>query len=119
MKDFVCLNNEPVVLGKGGWGLVLRAFVGQEEAAVKMVLGGSTLQNARLLHEISILEQCKSSHITRFLGYSVSNDGLLLLMEFMPGGNLAHSLKASTEFQWYNRSVSTFFFALFSRRLSL
>lgn len=81
----------------------LRAKVWNGEAAIKMIKGGSAAEHARLLHEIKILESCRSTQIVQFLGYSITSDGLLLCMEFMPNGTLFSALGKSPEFQWYNR----------------
>ena len=83
--------------------MVLRGKVWNEDAALKIVKGGTPAEHARLLHEIKILESCRSSHIVQFFGYSISTEGLLLCMEFLSGGNLYESLGASDEYQWYKR----------------
>lgn len=90
-------------LDVSGFGMVLRGMVWNEEAALKTVKGGSPSEHARLLHEIKILESCRSRHIVQFFGYSICADGLLLCMEFLPGGNLYRSLGSDNEFQWWNR----------------
>ena len=46
-----------------------RARVRKADAAVKVVKGGGEREQARLLHEIKVLEQCKSPHIVQFYGY--------------------------------------------------
>lgn len=99
----MCLNNKPIELGKGGCGVVYQALVRKDTAAIKIVTGGGEQEQARLLHEIMVHEQCKSVHVVQFLGYSISEDGLLLCMEYMPCGTLYHSLSKSDEFQWWNR----------------
>ena len=48
---------------------VCRARVRRADAAVKVVKGGGEREQARLLHEIKVLEQCKSPHIVQFYGY--------------------------------------------------
>ena len=47
-----------------------RAKVRKADAAVKVVKGGGEREQARLLHEIKVLEQCKSTHIVQFFGYA-------------------------------------------------
>ena len=98
-----CRDNEPVVLGKGGFGIVYQAIVRQENAALKIVKGGTAKEQARLLHEIKVLEQCRSMHIVKFLGYSVADTTLILCMELLSGGSLYDALRQGDEFQWYNR----------------
>jgi serine/threonine protein kinase len=101
--SILCNRNKPIICGRGGFGIVYRALVAREEAAIKIVKGGGAEENARLLHEIQILEICRSSHVVQFLGFSVSPNHLLLCMEYMAGGDLYHSIRESDEFQWHNR----------------
>ena len=103
----VCVDNSPRELGKGGFGVVYEAIVRNEPAAIKMVSGSESKAQARLLHEITVQEKCKSMHTVHFLGYSIAGPRLLLCMELMEGGSLYNSLRQSDEFQWYNRSVIT------------
>ena len=104
----VCVDNSPRELGKGGFGVVYEAIVRNEPAAIKMVSGSESKAQARLLHEITVQEKCKSMHTVHFLGYSIAGSRLLLCMELMAGGSLYNSLRQSDEFQWYNRSVIIF-----------
>lgn len=98
-------GDKPVLLGKGGFGMVFHAKVRQEQAAIKMVQGGSKKEQARLLHEIMVLERCKTIHVVQFLGYSISGSRILLCMEFLPGGTVWESLRKDDEFQWYKRYI--------------
>ena len=99
----VCVDGQAIVLGRGGFGDVYQAIVRQEQAALKTVRGGDPKEQARLLHEIKVLEQCRSVHIVQFLGYSVAGNRLLLAMELLRGGSLYNALRQNDEFQWYNR----------------
>ena len=81
-----------------------------EVAAIKVVTGGGRSGQAKLLHEIEILEQCRSQHIVQFLGYSMQRNQLLLIMAYVPGGtlydglhNLGHPQRRSRTYQYYNR----------------
>ena len=93
----------PVILGQGGFGVVYHAIVRQEEAAIKVVKGGTARDQARLLHEITVLERCRTTHIVQFLGYSRTSTSLLLCMEYCQGGTLWASLRRCDEYQWWNR----------------
>ena len=86
--------------------LVCRALARREQAAVKIMKGNSSSQQAQLLHEIKMMERCVSAHIVRFLGFSVLEAGLVLVMEYMPGGSLFEALGEGDEFQWYKRCAS-------------
>ena len=103
----VCTDDQLILLGRGGFGFVYRAIVRQEEAAVKLVTGASEQEKARFLHEIMMLERCRSTHIVQFLGYSVADSRLLLCMELMKGGSLWNALRQNDELQWYNRWAYT------------
>ena len=78
-----------------------------ENAAIKLVFGGGRRGQARLLHEIEILERCRSTHIVQFLGYSMHRSQLLLIMAYLPGGtlydSLHHPVRRSKTYQFYNR----------------
>ena len=81
-----------------------------EVVAIKVVNGRERKAQAKLLHEIKILEQCKSTHIVQVLGYSMQGSQLLLIMAYIPGGNLYdslhHPLQKTDTYQYYNRSIS-------------
>lgn len=99
----MCHGNRPFELGRGGFGSVLLGIIRAEKAAIKIVKGGDASSHARFLHEIKLLEKPKSAHIVQFFGYSIAPRGVLLCMEYLPGGTLYESLHRNGEFQWYNR----------------
>ena len=76
MKACVCLANDSDALRTQMWTVIMtghatcRAKVRKSDAAVKVVKGGGEREQARLLHEIKVLEQCKSTHIVQFFGYA-------------------------------------------------
>ena len=94
-------------------GMLAQVYLGVanwEVAAIKVVTGGGRSGQAKLLHEIEILERCRSQHIVQFFGYSMQRNQLLLIMAYMPGGtlydalhNLAHPKRRSRTYQFYNR----------------
>ena len=88
---------------RGGFGVVLWGRVHREEAAIKLIRGRS--REKEMLQEIAILERAKTNYVTRFLGYSVCPDGIMLCMEYMAGGTLYQALHINEEFQWRNRQV--------------
>lgn len=57
----------------------------REDCAVKTVLEGSRREQARFLREIRLLENLRTSYITRYMGWSVCPEGFVLLMEYLPG----------------------------------
>ena len=64
------------------------------------VKGGHPTEQARLLHEILNLERCRVCRLVHFLGYAISDDELLLCMEFTERGTLYESLRIETAYQW-------------------
>ena len=55
-----------------------------EDAAIKMIKGRGN--ENELLKEIAILERAKTQYVVRFLGYAICQHGILLCMEYVPGG---------------------------------
>ena len=98
----VCFKSDNVGC-RGGFGVVLWGQVHREEAAIKLIKGRS--REKEMLQEIAILERAKTNYVTRFLGYTVCPDGIMLCMEYMAGGTLYEALHISEEFQWRNRQV--------------
>ena len=88
---------------RGGFGVVLWGQVHREEAAIKLIKGRS--REKEMLQEIAILERAKTNYVTRFLGYTVCPDGIMLCMEYMAGGTLYQALHINEEFQWRNRQA--------------
>ena len=88
---------------RGGFGVVLWGQVHREEAAIKLIKGRS--REKEMLQEIAILERAKTNYVTRFLGYTVCPDGIMLCMEYMSGGTLYQALHINEEFQWRNRQA--------------
>ena len=77
----------------------LAGTVHMEDAAIKMFKGtfkGSDAHETELLQEIAILERAKTKYVTRFLGYSVCREGIILCMEFCEGGTAFPSAAPTT-----------------------
>ena len=87
----------------GGYGIVVHGQVHREEAAIKMIKGRNEKFEDVMLREVALLERAKTKYVTRFLGYSYAQEGILLAMELMRGGSLYAALRRGTEYQWYNR----------------
>ena len=100
-----CIDGRPIELGRGGHGIVLYGQVHKDDAAVKIIKGSG--EEAEMLQEIMILERAKTKYVVRFLGYSLSPDGIVMAMEYAQGGNLYDALRDGEEFQWYNRWVAS------------
>jgi serine/threonine protein kinase len=101
-------DGRPVILGVGGFGKVYKGILhGVREVAVKVAVNKSPQQTARFLQEIAILRACHDPGIVRFLGATVQQSQTLLVMEYMPGGDLYNQIKNDSdgEFLWYQRGA--------------
>ena len=96
-----CFDGKPVELGRGGHGIVLWGQVHKEDAAIKIIKGKG--EEKEMLQEIMILERAKTKYVVRFLGYSLSPEGIVMAMEYAQSGNLYEALRNGDEFQWYKR----------------
>ena len=96
-----CIDGKPVELGRGGHGIVLWGQVHKEDAAIKIIKGRD--EENEMLQEIMILERAKTKYVVRFLGYSITPDGLVMAMEYAQNGNLYDALRNGDDFQWYKR----------------
>jgi serine/threonine protein kinase len=61
-----------------------------------------SMSDADFAHEISILRACRDTNILQFQGACRQGSRLLLVTEFMEGGNLAHNLRAK-KVSWYRK----------------
>lgn len=74
--------------------------------AVKKLLDDHRSSNERQFrHEINVLRNLRDDAIVRFLGASVTEGHVLLLMEYMAGGTLHHAIQGDNpgRFLWPNR----------------
>ncbi|KAI7843216.1 hypothetical protein COHA_003196 [Chlorella ohadii] len=95
-------------LGAGGFGTVFKALLhGVQPVAVK-VLGGSAapgskdMSDAEWEHEIAVLRACRHTHVIQFQGVCFQEGRMLLITEYLEGGNLTHNLRAG-KVTWWRR----------------
>lgn len=99
-------QGEPVLLGSGGYGQVFRGLRnGVQPVAIKITLGHACSEEKvrrQLFREISLLRQLRDNHIVQFYGACLQGDRLMLVTEFMAGGDLFRALAGSRkpEFLW-------------------
>ena len=85
---YICLLPLPLARSANPVTLTLQVYLGEcfgTECAVKVVLGTTRNEQAAFLKEIRLLEPLQTELITRYLGYAVVRDGLVILSEYMPG----------------------------------
>jgi hypothetical protein len=101
-------NGTPKVLGEGGFGKVFKGTLhGTTDVAIKIATHQSAKQTARFVREIATLRACLDPNIVRFLGASLQQSQTLLVMEYMPGGDLYRriALDDAGEYLWYRRGA--------------
>lgn len=82
------------LLGKGALGTVRSARWRSCLVAVKLVEGISDEETKLLLNEINVLRKASHPGVVRLLGVCVEPARMALVMEYLPGGDLASAIKA-------------------------
>lgn len=84
------------ILGQGGFGKVYKAMRdGVHPVAVKVLVTDGHLSDAEkesFMKEMAILKYCRDGNIVQFIGSCIQGDKIMLITEFMPGGDLFHAL---------------------------
>eukprot|EP00884_Botryococcus_braunii_P019705 jgi/Botrbrau1/6418/Bobra.49_1s0034.1 len=92
-------DGSPWVLGNGTFGQVVMGILdGVHEVALK--ISKSLASKDAVMNEMSLLKSCQSSNIVQFLGVSYKENGVWLVMEYMPGGDLRSFLKRQQIWRW-------------------
>ena len=73
------------VLGRGGYGVVVKASYCGAEVAVKMVCNTSAIDKT-LVNELRFLRQLRHPNLETFFGVAVHEDTLLVVLEHLAGG---------------------------------
>ncbi|XP_047316982.1 putative leucine-rich repeat receptor-like protein kinase At2g19210 [Impatiens glandulifera] len=85
-------NNFEIVLGKGGFGTVYHAYVGNTQVAVKMLSQSSSQGYKEFQAEAKFLVSVNHKNLTSVVGYCYEDDKMGLVYEFMENGNLENHL---------------------------
>eukprot|EP00884_Botryococcus_braunii_P004379 jgi/Botrbrau1/13942/Bobra.0193s0008.2 len=92
-------DGTPLVLGNGTFGQVVMGILdGVHEVALK--ISKSLACKDAIMNEMSLLKSCQSSNIVQFLGVSYKKNGVWLVMEYMPGGDLRSFLNRQQIWRW-------------------
>ncbi|KAJ9123170.1 hypothetical protein QFC22_001363 [Naganishia vaughanmartiniae] len=88
-------------IGKGQFGMVFRALdlsSGQFVAIKRIdIKGTSNDEVVQIMREVDLLQRLRHPGIVRYLGMAKSEDCLDIVLEFIEGGSLAHSVKSFGE----------------------
>ncbi|KAJ9107586.1 hypothetical protein QFC21_001045 [Naganishia friedmannii] len=88
-------------IGKGQFGMVFRALdlsSGQFVAIKRIdIKGTSNEEVVQIMREVDLLQRLKHPGIVRYLGMAKSEEYLDIVLEFIEGGSLAHSVKSFGE----------------------
>jgi serine/threonine protein kinase len=90
----------------GGAGSVYLGLLYDTTAvAIKVVSSPDPAQQKNFVKEIMILKACRHPNIISFLGASLQAQQTLLVMEFMPGGDLYTQIQndINGRYTWYQR----------------
>ncbi|BDA51312.1 probable serine/threonine-protein kinase PBL13 at C-terminar half [Coccomyxa sp. Obi] len=90
-------TGELCLLGQGKFGKVYKARYLQKLVAVKVLTDDSPEQQAAFLAEALMLRELRHPHIVQYLGHIQLDGKMLLILEFMQGGNLAAAIAADNE----------------------
>lgn len=75
------------------------------DVAIKVVNNPDARQQARFVREIMMLKACHDPNIVQFLGAAIHEDQTLLVMTYMPGGDLYGQIAKDDagNFRWSKR----------------
>ncbi|XP_011070699.1 probable receptor-like protein kinase At4g10390 [Sesamum indicum] len=99
-----------VVIGHGGFSTVyLAEFPDSSRAAVKMQCGSQRLSRRAYRQELEILRRLRHHTIVKLLGYCDDREEGILILEYVPNGNLQEKLHGSSTFlPWMTRMAIAF-----------
>lgn len=95
----------PVSCAGGCGSVYLGVLFGVREVAIKVVNNPDKKQQARFVREIMMLKACHDPNIVQFLGAAIHKEQTLLVMTYMPGGDLHKQIAKDTAgvFRWKQR----------------
>ncbi|XP_023645284.1 leucine-rich repeat receptor-like serine/threonine-protein kinase At2g14510 isoform X2 [Capsella rubella] len=99
-------DNFQVVLGKGGFGVVCRGFLNNEQVAVKVISHSSTQGYKEFKTEVELLLRVHHVNLVSLVGYCDEGNDLALIYEFMENGNLKEHLsgkRGGSVLNWSSR----------------
>lgn len=85
--------------------MYLGVLYGMRDVAIKVVNNPDAKQQARFVREIMMLKACHDPNIVQFLGAAIHREQTLLVMSYMPGGDLYAQIAKdiSGDFRWQQR----------------
>ena len=87
--------------------MYLGVLYGIREVAIKVINHPDAKQQARFVREIMMLKACHDPSIVQFLGAAIHHEQTLLVMMYMPNGDLHRQIAKDTpgQFRWQQRCV--------------
>ena len=103
LEPCVDANNNPIILGEGGFGQVIKGTLhGHGDVAVKRVrpdrMTSGMLEDFQ--REVVQLFSLRSPFIVQAVGFPARPEDMFLAMEFMSGGSLCDALHRSNDTSW-------------------
>ncbi|XP_071693063.1 uncharacterized protein [Rutidosis leptorrhynchoides] len=89
--------DESMIIGKGGFGKVYKGVIKNingvtETVAIKRLDSKSKQGADEFWTEISMLSRCRHSHLVSLIGYCNEFNEMMVVYEYVPGGNLSERL---------------------------
>ncbi|KVI01854.1 Concanavalin A-like lectin/glucanase, subgroup [Cynara cardunculus var. scolymus] len=89
--------DQALIIGKGGFGKVYRGVIdhGATRVAIKRLDSRSTQGASEFWTEIKMLSKFRHSHLVSLIGYCDEFDEMMVVYEYVSGGNLGERLHKS------------------------
>lgn len=91
----ICKDSDgnEVVLGKGGYGKVLRGLRhGVQDIAIKVSRVENASMSDSILSEAELMKDMQDKNVVHFYGVCIEDGNLMVVMELMEGGDLENAL---------------------------
>eukprot|EP00004_Rigifila_ramosa_P013205 TRINITY_DN2912_c0_g1_i1.p1 TRINITY_DN2912_c0_g1~~TRINITY_DN2912_c0_g1_i1.p1 ORF type:complete len:429 (-),score=118.27 TRINITY_DN2912_c0_g1_i1:238-1497(-) len=102
--DFEDLEWQGKTLGKGQFGEVMRASLYGTDVAVKRMFQNDDPEDQKYIaRELKVLQHVHHPNVMQYMGVCQKDGNILLVTEFVEGGDLRELLKSDTPLSWPQR----------------